>query len=103
MSGDLWESLQFAVTVQSSIALECASRAIPVFLCGWLADPYSEYASQFVKFGVGQRLDSPDALANIPQLLHDQRGVRVDAPRLDGALLERLLSRESVFQESLST
>jgi hypothetical protein len=56
-----------------------------------------------VKFGVGQRLDSPDALANIPQLLHDQRGVRVDAPRLDGALLERLLSRESVFQESLST
>ena len=103
MSGDLWESLQFAVTVQSSIALECASRAIPVFLCGWLADPYSEYASQFVKFGVGQRLDSPDALANIPQLLHDQRGVRVDAPRLDGALLERLLSRQSVFQESLST
>jgi hypothetical protein len=94
MSEALWKSIQFAVTVQSSSALECASRNIPLILCGWLSDPYSDYAAQFATFGVGQYLHSPDDLSSIPRLIRDSTGVRVDAPHLDGSIVERLLSRE---------
>ena len=94
MSGDLWKSIKFAATVQSSVALECASRNIPLFLCGWLSDPYSDYAVQFSKFGIGQYLHSADDLSSIPHLIQNSTGVRVDAPHLDGSIVERLLSRE---------
>jgi hypothetical protein len=103
MSSNLWESTHFAITVQSSVALESASRDIPVFLCGWLADPYSEYAAQFAKHGAGHLLESPDELAKIPLLLRNsRRGARVDAPRLDGSLLEQLFSRQAIRAESLT-
>ena len=102
MSADLWKSIRFAVTVQSSMALECVSRNIPVALCGWLSDPYSEYASQFAKFGAGQYLDSPDDLSNIPRFIQNSTGVRLDAPHLDGSIVERLLSREKLTRSSFS-
>lgn len=68
-TSDLWQSTRFAITVESSIALECAERGVPVFLCAWLRDPSSGYVRQYAKFGVAHRLESPEEISNIPDLL----------------------------------
>ncbi len=60
------------MTVQSSIALECAALAIPVFLCAWLRAPYGAYTQQYERFGVGQTLESPEQISAIPRMLESQ-------------------------------
>lgn len=64
-----WQKTKFALTVESSTALECAAREIPIFLCTWLRDAYSGYVQQYAKFGVGYALKSPGQIADIPHLL----------------------------------
>jgi len=66
---DLWENTRFALTAESSVALECAARKIPIFLCTWLQDCYSGYAEQYAKFGVGIPLRSSEQVSDIPRLL----------------------------------
>ncbi len=73
-SDQLWNNTQFALTVQSSTALECAAVGIPVFLCAWLRDSYSGYVQQYARFGVGQVLESPEQIDEIPQLLERWNG-----------------------------
>jgi hypothetical protein len=73
-SDQLWNNTQFALTVQSSTALECAALGIPVFLCTWLRDSYSGYVQQYARFGAGQVLESPVQIAEIPGLLERQNG-----------------------------
>jgi hypothetical protein len=68
-SAELWKNARFALTVQSSAALECHSRGIPVFLCGWLREPNCGYLEQYARFGVGQVLQSPAEIAEIPRFL----------------------------------
>ena len=59
----------FGVTVLSTVAMECAVRSIPCFLCRWLEFwPYG-YIDQYIRFGVGIGLDGPDDLCRIPKLL----------------------------------
>ena len=65
----LFDRTWFAVTVLSTVAVECALRKIPCFLCSWLECwPYG-YVDQFVRFGVAQVLKGPDAIRGLPQLL----------------------------------
>lgn len=71
-TSDLWRKTKCALSVESSTALECAARGVPVFLCTWLRDSYSGYVQQYAKFGVGYTLESPDQIADIPQLLRAQ-------------------------------
>src|SRR2546423_285549 len=33
---ELWQRTHIALTVESTIALDCAARGIPVFFCAWL-------------------------------------------------------------------
>jgi hypothetical protein len=73
-SDQLWDNTQFALTVQSSTALECAALGIPVFLCAWLRDCYSGYVQQYARFGAGQVLESPEQIDEIPRLLERQNG-----------------------------
>jgi hypothetical protein len=68
-TAQLWSNARFALTVQSSTAVECAALDIPVFLFAWLRDPYSGYVSQYARFGIGHVLESPERIAEIPQLL----------------------------------
>jgi hypothetical protein len=68
-SDQLWNNTRFALTVQSSSALECAALGIPVFLCGWLRDSYSGYVQQYARFGAGHILESSQQIAEIPALL----------------------------------
>jgi hypothetical protein len=66
---DLWRSMRFAMTVQSSTALECAALGIPVFLCAWLRETTSGYLEQYARFGVGEVLQSVEEIAEVPHLL----------------------------------
>jgi hypothetical protein len=70
-TSQLWSNTRFALTVQSSTAVECAALGLPVFLCAWLRDSFSGYVPQFARFGVGRVLDSPDQIADIPKLLEE--------------------------------
>ena len=66
---DAW----FAVTVLSSVAVECSGLGVPCFLCKWLEFwPYG-YIDQFTRFGVGYGLNGPTEIAEIPKIL-EQRG-----------------------------
>jgi hypothetical protein len=68
-SDELWNNTRVALTVQSSTALECAALGIPVFLCSWLRDPWSGYIQQYMRFGIGHVLESPQQIAGIPALV----------------------------------
>jgi hypothetical protein len=59
----------FGIGLDSSVAVECAQREIPYFLCGWLDFSGFGYMRQFARFGVGMLLDAPDQILSIPQRL----------------------------------
>jgi len=71
LSPEQWQRVHCAVTVESTMALECTLRSIPVFLLGWMRNPYNGYMRQFERFGVGRVIDSPARIADIPQLLQN--------------------------------
>ena len=73
VSGPLTEGLLasawFGITILSTVAMECAIRGIPCFLCKWLEfSPYG-YVEQFIRFGVGIGLDDPNQVSQILQYL----------------------------------
>jgi hypothetical protein len=73
VSGPLTEELLaktwIGVTIHSTVAMECAIRGIPCFLCRWLESwPYA-YAEQFIRFGVGIGLNHPSEINSIPDRL----------------------------------
>ena len=70
LSPEIFRKTWCAVTVESTVACECALVGIPAFLCGWLRHAYAGYAPQYVRFGVGRMLESPDELLRIPDMLH---------------------------------
>ena len=69
LSREILQKTWCAVTVESTVAFECASVGIPAFLCGWLRHAYAGYAPQYVRFGVGRMLEFPDDLLRIPDML----------------------------------
>ncbi len=104
-SPQLWRNIRFALVVQSTVALQCASLGIPVFLCSWLRDSSSGYAEQFSRFGVGHVLESADELSQIPHLL-EMRAQTVAmrhnlCETMDPAKLRDLLLPTSSFSEAI--
>ena len=89
-----------ARSVESSVAFECTTVGIPVFLCGWLRNAFSGYAPQYSHFGVGRLLESPDDLLRIPDMLcatvPDRDIVRRLAEPISADQLSEALSRRSI-------
>jgi hypothetical protein len=81
-----------AVTVESTAAFECASVGVPAFLCGWLRNAYAGYAPQYVRFGVGRMLESPDEVLRIPNLVEETVPRSVTSGQLIQALSPEVLS-----------
>jgi hypothetical protein len=97
LTEDLLAKAWFGITILSTVAMECAVRGIPCFLCKWLEFwPYG-YVEQFVRFGVGIGLNDPSEVQKIPQYLQ-QHPVRADVrencwqPAATGRLRELLSS-----------
>lgn len=61
------------VTVDSSVAVECALKDIPFFLCGWLDFTGIGYLEQFARYGVAQVLRSPKEIERIPAMVLEYR------------------------------
>jgi len=73
----------FAVTVESTVVIDCSLLAVPCFLCEWLNySPYG-YTSQYARFGVGRILNSPGQLNEIPRLVAEPA-----TPLSEGCLLK---------------
>jgi hypothetical protein len=69
LSEELLATTWFGVTILSTVAMECAIRGIPCFLCKWLEFwPYG-YVEQFIRFGVGIGLNDPSEIEKIPEYL----------------------------------
>jgi hypothetical protein len=104
-TSELWRNTRIALTVQSTVALQCASLEIPVFLCSWLRDSTSGYVEQFAKFGAGQILTSADELIAIPDLL-EKKGKTVQMrpalwETMDPQRLGELLSPQNSYFEEI--
>jgi len=69
LSEELLAKTWFGITILSTVAMECAVRGIPCFLCKWLEFwPYG-YVEQFIRFGAGIGLDHPSEIEKIPEYL----------------------------------
>jgi hypothetical protein len=86
LSREILQKTWCAVTVESTVAFECASAGIPAFLCGWLRHAYSGYAPQYARFGVGRMLETPGDLLRIPEML----GAAVPAADTASRLLQQI-------------
>ena len=95
ISEQLLRRIWFALTVESSVAVECALAAIPCFLCGWFDLEMHCYGRQYEKFGAARVLESPSAIPRIPEMLERQRPSEnfrnlfyqpITPPALDGLL-----------------
>jgi len=89
LSREIFQKTWCAVTVESTVAFECASVGIPAFLCGWLRHAYSGYAPQYARFGVGRMLGAPDDLGCIPEMLC----AAIPAPDTASRLLQEISPR----------
>jgi hypothetical protein len=66
---ELMEQAWFAVTVESTVVIDCSLLGVPCFLCEWLnTSPYG-YARQYARFGVGRMLNSPAQLNDLRRML----------------------------------
>jgi hypothetical protein len=83
IQNDFWDRIACAMMVQSTVAMECSVRGIPIFLCSWLADGCSGYVQQYARFGVGRLLSSAREIENIPDMLETYRQ---DAGRIYDAM-----------------
>ncbi len=73
----------FAVTVESTVVIDCSLLGVPCFLCEWLnLSPYG-YTGQYTRFGVGRILNSPQQMNEIPRLVAEPA-----TPLSDGCLLK---------------
>ena len=83
------------IGLDSSVAVECAQREIPYFMCGWLDFNGFGYMRQFARFGVGMLLDTPDEILSIPQRLVEFKPDRSKIQRfwqpVDDLRLDQLL------------
>jgi len=83
------------ITVNSSVAVECALRNIPFFLCGWLDFGGMGYMQQFARYGVARVLDRLEDIEHIPAMVHEYRPDALVQKRLwqaaDAAQLDEIM------------
>ncbi len=69
LSDRLLRQTWFGLTVESSVAVECALAGIPCFLCGWFDLGLHNYGRQYEKYGAARVLDRPGDVLDIPEML----------------------------------
>jgi|HubBroStandDraft_1064217.scaffolds.fasta_scaffold00112_6 hypothetical protein len=69
VSEQLFQRTWFSMTVESSVAVECALAGIPCFLCGWFDLDLHAYIKQYENYGAARILKSPEEIERIPDSL----------------------------------
>jgi len=72
-SEQLLQKIWFSLTVESSVAVECALAGIPSFLCGWFDIDLYSYGKQYEKFGAARILAKPEDISHLPTMLESRR------------------------------
>ncbi len=103
LSDELLQKAWFGITVLSSVAMDCAVRGVPCFLCNWLEYFSCGYGEQFAKFGVGTKLAAAAEIAAIPEMLEvakwkTRSGVDFSSPIAPERLRELLSGRVAARQ-----
>jgi hypothetical protein len=97
---EIWDQVGIAITCQSSVALECSERGIPIFLFAWLRDTHTGYVDQFARFKVGHVLSCPEDITRIPTLLKHFKPAagqcKSRSMEADPELMRNLLSGKSL-------
>lgn len=73
LSERLLRKIWFSLTVESSVAVECALAGAPSFLCGWFDLDLYNYGRQYARFGAARTLNEPGEISRIPEMLEGQR------------------------------
>jgi hypothetical protein len=73
MSQEFLRRAWCALTVESSVAVECALAGVPSFLCHWFDPRLCGYGAQYARFGAVHLLRAPANLRQIPELLQPAR------------------------------
>jgi hypothetical protein len=73
VSDELFRRTWFSLTVESSVAVECALNGVPCFLCGWFDLGLYGYGQQYEKYGAARTLDGPEDIQRIPEFLHSSQ------------------------------
>jgi hypothetical protein len=96
LGDELLQRAWFGITVLSTVAMDCALRGVPCFLCEWLEYFSCGYGEQFSKFGAGVKLGSAEEIAAIPEMLKTSKwraGIRSDlSSPIESERLRELLS-----------
>jgi hypothetical protein len=87
---ELRDRVWAAITVESSVTVECAAAGIPVFLCAWFDASWWEYGKQFVRFSMAQALNSPKDILEIPQRVEPVRKALLGQDTEASITLDRL-------------
>jgi len=97
LSEELLDRTSFAITVQSTAAVDCTIRGIPVFVCAWLDYSCYGYLEQFIRFRAGVPLCSPAEIASIPALLGNFSAASADDlwQTISSEKLKQLLAEQS--------
>lgn len=103
LNEDLLTKTWFGITILSTVAMECAIRGIPCFLCKWLEFWPYEYIEQFTRFGVGFGLNHPSDISKIPEYLKHQPNADVKANCWQPAAPGRLREFIGLQQRKLSS
>ena len=103
LTRELMERVWCGITVESSVACDCALQGVPCFLCHWFESSWYEYGRQFAKFGAGYLLRSPEELSRIPALVKEFRSTPETRGRLTTAIgserFEGVLSGRKAVRE----
>lgn len=103
LTQELMDRVWCGITVESSVACDCALQGVPCFLCHWFESSWYEYGRQFAKFGAGYLLNSPEELLRIPALVEEFRSTPEMRGRLVTAIgsarLEEVLSGGKALRE----
>jgi hypothetical protein len=73
LSERLLRKIWFSLTVESSVAVECALAGVPSFLCGWFDIDLYSYGKQYERFDAARILDDPADISRVPELMGSQR------------------------------
>jgi hypothetical protein len=73
MSPEFLRRAWCALTVESSVAVECALAGVPSFLCHWFDPRLCGYGAQYARFGAVHLLRSPADLRQVPEFLQPVR------------------------------
>lgn len=92
LTPELMKRAWFGMTVESTVVLDCQQNGVCCFLCRWLEYGSYGYGEQYVRFGIGENLESADQIERIPTRLQTWRtSAHVSSP-VDPEILEHYLT-----------